>query len=168
MEDALYQELRRLAQHYMRGERPGHLLQATALVNEAYLRLASLERMEWRDRPHFVAAAAAEMRRVLIDTARSRNRQKRGGGLQLTSIDGKDLPGRGPGVDVEALDDALGALEQFDAQLARIVELRYFGGLTLEETADALAISPATVGRGWITARAWLRHYLDTSHAAGE
>lgn len=156
----VYEELRKLAQHYMRGERANHVLQATALVNEAYVRLAGMSGMQWRDRTHFFAMAATQMRRILIDQARGRNRGKRGGGVQLTSIDRHDRAAPEPDVDVEALDEALTELARLDPQQARIVELRFFGGLTLEETAQALEISPATVGRDWVSARAWLHHYL--------
>jgi RNA polymerase sigma factor (TIGR02999 family) len=156
----VYDELRRLAHHYMRGERPDHVLQTTALVNEAYLRLAGLSRMEWRDRTHFFAMAATQMRRILVDYARERDAGKRGGGVHVTSLDGlaADVPDRG--VDVTALDAALEQLARFDAQQARIVELRFFGGLTMDETAKTLQISPATVGREWVSARAWLYHHL--------
>ena len=157
----VYDELRRLAHHYMRGERPDHVLQTTALVNEAYLRLAGMSRMEWRDRTHFLAMAATQMRRILVDYARERNAGKRGGDLHVTAIDlAADIPDRG--VDVTALDTALDELARFDAQQARIVELRFFGGLTMEETAKALDISPATVGRDWVSAKAWLHHHLTT------
>lgn len=156
----IYDELRRLAQHYMRGERADHVLQATALVNEAYVRLAQMHRMQWRDRTHFFAMAATQMRRILIDQARGRDRGKRGGGVLLTSVDGHDPVAPEPTVDVEALDQALTELARFDPQQARIVELRFYGGLTLDETAQALEISPATVGREWVSARAWLHHYL--------
>lgn len=156
----VYEELRRLAHHYMRGERADHVLQATALVNEAYVRLAHMHRTQWRDRTHFFAMAATQMRRILIDHARGRDRGKRGGGVLLTSVDRHDAAAPGPPVDVEALDQALTELARFDPQQARIVELRFFGGLTMDETAQALAISPATVGRDWVSARAWLHHYL--------
>lgn len=157
----VYDELRRLAHHYMRGERPDHVLQTTALVNEAYLRLAGMSRMQWRDRTHFLAMAATQMRRILVDYARERNAGKRGGDLHVTAIDrAPDIPDRA--VDVTALDTALDELARFDAQQARIVELRFFGGLTMEETAKALDISPATVGRDWVSAKAWLHHHLTT------
>lgn len=161
LDASVYGELRRLAAHYMRQERPGHVLQPTALVNEAYLRLAQNDRMEWRDRSHFVAMAATHMRRILVDCARNRDRVKRGGGVHMTSIEGHDIAHAQPDVDIEALDEALTALAAFDETRARIVELRYFGGLTIDETAGALGISAATVSRDWIAARAWLRHYLE-------
>ncbi|MGH9411116.1 MAG: ECF-type sigma factor [Vicinamibacterales bacterium] len=157
---ALYAELRRLAHHYMRGERAGHILQTTALVNEAYIKLASLHRTVWRDREHFMAMAATAMRRVLVDEARARSREKRGGRVVLTSLDNQDAAAPDSGVDVEALDTALDVLAQLDARQAQIVELRFFAGLTTEETAQALDISPATVGREWTSARAWLHHQL--------
>jgi RNA polymerase sigma factor (TIGR02999 family) len=144
----------------MRGERSDHVLQTTALVNEAYLRLAGLSRMEYRDRTHFFALAATQMRRILVDYARERHRDKRGGGVQVTSISDLEADIPDGGVDVSALDEALVELARFDARQARIVELRFFGGLTMEETANALDISPATVGREWISAKAWLYHHL--------
>jgi RNA polymerase sigma factor (TIGR02999 family) len=155
----VYEELRRLAHHYMRGERAGHTLQTTALVNEAYLRLADLDRMEWRDRAHFFAMAATLMRRILVDHARDRARDKRGGRVVLTSLDGKEIASAS-NVDVLALDEALDRLTAMDRQQSRIVELRFFGGLTIEETAAALDISPATVKREWTSAKAWLHQQL--------
>jgi len=155
----VYDELRRLAHKYMRGEREGHMLQTTALVNEAYLRLVDLDRMEWRDRAHFFAMAATLMRRILIDHARDRATDKRGGRVMLTPLDGKDV--RAPSnVDVIALDQALDRLAAMDPQQSRIVELRFFGGLTIEETAEALDISPATVKREWTSAKAWLHQQM--------
>jgi eukaryotic-like serine/threonine-protein kinase len=151
----LYDELHRLAHHYMRGERPNHTLQTTAVVNEAYLRLVGIDRMRWRDRTHFVAMAATAMRRVLVDHARAHVRDKRGGGVAITSLD-TDVAGPEPDVDVLALNDALDRLESLDPQQARIVELRYFGGLTVEEVAAALGVSTGTVKRDWAAAKAWL------------
>jgi len=156
----VYDELRRLAHHYMRAERPDHVLQTTALVNEAYLRLAGTTRLHWRGRTHFFAMAATQMRRILVDYARGRDRDKRGGGVHLTSIDDSALQVPDRAVDVTALDAALVELARFDLQQARIVELRFFGGLTMDETAQALEISPATVGREWVSAKAWLYHHL--------
>ncbi len=154
--DAVYPELRAIAQRQLGGERAGHTLQATALVNEAYMRLGGLERIEWRDRVHFVHMAARIMREVLVDHARRRAAHKRDGGERV-SLTGLDLAdGDAGGIDVAALDGALAALERFDAEKARIVELRYFGGLTIEETAEALGSSPATVKRHWQVARSWL------------
>jgi RNA polymerase sigma factor (TIGR02999 family) len=151
----VYDELRRLAQHYLRGERAGHTLQATALVNEAYLRLAEIDRMAFRDRTHFFAMAATVMRRVLVDYARERARGKRGGGVAMTTLDDR-VPAADPPVDVVALDRALERLTALDTRQARIVELRFFGGLTVDETAAALDISTATVKREWASAKAWL------------
>lgn len=154
--DAVYPELRAIAQRQLGGERAGHTLQATALVNEAYLRLSGLDRIEWRDRVHFVHMAARVMREVLVDHARRRSAAKRDGGERV-SLTGLGLAaGDDGGVDVAALDGALVALERLDADKARIVELRYFGGLTIEETAEALGLSPATVKRHWQVARSWL------------
>ena len=155
----VYKELRRLAHHYMQGERANHTLQTTALVNEAYLRLTDLTRMQWRDRAHFFAMAATLMRRVLVDHARDRARDKRGGGVVFTALE--DEPMAAPSsIDALALDEALDRLAAIDPQHARIVELRYFAGLTIEETSEALRISPATVKREWTFARAWLHHQL--------
>jgi RNA polymerase sigma factor (TIGR02999 family) len=155
----VHEELRRLAHRYMRGERAGHTLQTTALVNEAYMRLVDVERMEWRGRGHFFAMAATLMRRILVDHARDRDRDKRGGGVVLTSIGDKQIAAESS-LDVLALDDALDRLGAMDPQQARIVELRFFAGMTIEETADALDISPATVKRDWTWAKAWLHQQL--------
>jgi RNA polymerase sigma-70 factor (ECF subfamily) len=156
----VYAELRRLAQHYMKGERPAHTLQPTALVNEVYLRLAEIDRMQWRDRAHFIATAATLMRRVLVDYARAHARDKRGGQLSVTSLDDDQFADPGRGIDVVALDDALSALAQLDRRQSQVVELRFFGGLSVEETSDALNISPATVKREWTMAKAWLHTQL--------
>jgi RNA polymerase sigma factor (TIGR02999 family) len=155
----VYEELRRLAHHYMRGERLGHTLQTTALVNEAYMRLVQIERIEWNSRGHFFAMAATVMRRVLVDHARERARDKRGGGLVFTTR-AEQAAVSSPAIDVLALDEALDRLADMDPQQARIVELRYFTGLTIEETAETLGISPATVKRDWTWARAWLYQRL--------
>jgi RNA polymerase sigma factor (TIGR02999 family) len=159
----VYDELRTLARRHLNRERPDHTLQTTALVNEVYLRLVGLERMQWRDRAHFFAMTATLMRRVLVDYARSRQRDKRGGGLSITSIDGHDAAAESRSIDVVALDAALSQLADIDARQARIVELRFFGGMTVEETAEALEISPATVKREWASARAWLYHQIQTA-----
>lgn len=159
----VYEELRRLAAHHLRQERPGHTLQPTALVHEAYLRLSGLREMQLHNRAHFYGAAARVMRRVLVDHARKHRALKRGGpeaALQLeesaeTPID-MDL-------DLEALDDALDALEAIAPEKAKVVELRYFGGLSVEETGEYLGISPATVKRYWSFARAWLFRRLSSS-----
>lgn len=155
----VYKELRRLAHHYMQGERANHTLQTTALVNEAYLRLTDLTRMQWRDRAHFFAMAATLMRRILVDHARDRARDKRGGGVVFTTLQDERVA-TPPGIDALALDEALDRLAAIDPVQARIVELRYFAGLTIEETSEALRISPATVKREWTWARAWLYHKL--------
>lgn len=153
-------ELRRLAQHYMKGERQNHTLQPTALVNEMYVRLASIDRMQWRERAHFVGTAATLMRRVLVDYARSSARDKRGGQLSVTSLDDAQVADAGRALDVVALDDALAALAKIDPRQSQVVELRFFGGLTVEETAEALGLSPATVKREWTMAKAWLHDQL--------
>lgn len=157
----VYEELRRLAHHYMRNERSGHTLQTTALVNELYLRLAGIDGLEWRDRAHFFAMAATLMRRVLVDYARQRARDKRGAGLSIISLD-ENVIAPQPAVDVVALDDALARLAAVDSQQSRIVELRFFAGLSVKETAEALGVSPATVKRDWATAKLWLYHELTT------
>ena len=156
----LYAELHRLARRYMRGERPDHTLQPTALVNEAYLRLIDVNRVEWRNRTHFLALAAQMMRRILVESARNRHRQKRGGGAVRENIDNIDELPKPEERDVIALNDALSGLTTFDSRMSRIVELRYFGGLTVEETADVLNVSPETVMRDWKTAKAWLLREL--------
>jgi RNA polymerase sigma factor (TIGR02999 family) len=155
----VYEELRRLAHHYMRGERAGHTLQTTALVNEVYLRLAGIDGLRWRDRTHFFAMAATLMRRVLVDYARQRGREKRGGGVSVTSLDEHAVAAQ-PAVDIVALDQALERLASVDPQQSRVVELRFFAGLSVDETAEALGISPATVKRDWATARLWLYNEL--------
>ena len=151
----VYQELRRLAQYYMQGERPDHTLQATALVHEAYLKLAGPGAQDWRDRAHFFAAAAQVMRNLLVDHARSRRRLKRGGGCEVSLEEAVTLAA----VENEELleiDAALARLTKIDARQSRIVELRYFGGLSVEETAAVLDVSERTVRREWQMAKAWL------------
>jgi RNA polymerase sigma factor (TIGR02999 family) len=155
----VYQELRRLAQHYMRGERAAHTLQATALVNEVYMRLVGIEKVQWRDRAHFLAMAATLMRRVLVDYARLRKREKRGAGISVVSLD-ENVVAPQPDVDVIALDEALERLATLDPQQSRVVELRFFAGLSVEETAEVIGISPATVKRDWATAKLWLYNEL--------
>jgi RNA polymerase sigma factor (TIGR02999 family) len=152
----VYNELHRLARRYMRRERPDHTLQATSLVNEAYLRLIDVNRVEWRNRAHFLALAAHMMRRILVESARSRQRHKRGGGaVHLNLDDVHELPGsKEP--DLVALSDAISGLATFDARMGQVVELRFFGGLTVDETAHVLNVSPETVLRDWKTAKAWL------------
>jgi RNA polymerase sigma-70 factor (ECF subfamily) len=156
----VYQELRRLAKHYMRQERPGHTLQATALVNEAYLRLIDLNRIQWQDRAHFFAVAAQTMRRILVEFARRRNRQKRGGHGQQVPLDEAAAVSRDQGVDLVALNEALRGLAAVDARMSQVVELRFFGGLSIEETAEVLKVSPETVMRDWRTAKVWLLREL--------
>lgn len=156
----LYRELRRTAAAHLRRERPNHTLQPTALVNEAYLRLAAQGGADWSDRAHFLAASSHLMREILVDHARSRNRDKRGGGQRLVSLDDAVEPGVAPEVDLLSLDAALETLERVDPRQRRLVELRYFGGLTIEETAAVLGSSPATVKRDWRAAKAWLHRAL--------
>lgn len=152
--------LRRLAERYMAGERPDHLLQATALVNEVYLRLVGWRPVRWQDRAHFFGVVARMMRRILVDYARKRPRTSRGDARHVPLEDAVALA-RGRGADLVALDEALAALGQVDARKAQIVELRYFGGLTVEETAELLDVAPVTVMREWARAKAWL--YLELS-----
>jgi len=160
----VYEELHRLARRYMRQERPDHTLQATSLVNEAYLRLIDVNRVEWRDRAHFLAVAAQMMRRILVEFARNRQRQKRGGGAVHVSLDDmQELP-HSQGRDLVALSDALSTLATLDARMSQVVELKFFGGLTVEETADALNVSPETVMRDWKTAKAWLLREIRRGH----
>jgi RNA polymerase sigma factor (TIGR02999 family) len=156
----VYNELRRIARRYMARERPGHTLQATALVNEAYLRLVDAKEVGWRDRAHFFAISARTMRRILIESARARRFQKRGGGQERVTLeDSLAIQGR-PGPDLVALDDALNALAAMDPRRSQVVELRFFGGLSVEETAEVLKVSPETVHRDWKLARAWLLREL--------
>jgi RNA polymerase sigma factor (TIGR02999 family) len=155
----VYQELRRLARRHMRGERAGHVLQTTALVHEAYLRLIDLE-LGFRDRVHFFAVSARLMRRVLVDLARERQAAKRGGAAVVLPLDEELVPGQAPESDVLALDLALEQLSRLDGRKARVVELRIFGGLTIDETAQVLEISHATVERDLKLAKAWLARQL--------
>jgi len=159
---AVYRELRKIAHHCLRRERRGHTLNTTALVNEAYLKLAGLDRVLWRDRAHFLSIAARAMRRVLVDYAVARKTRKRGGG-QRVSLETVELQIDHRLDDVIAVDDALTRLERLNTRLARVVECRFFAGLNVEETADALALSPATVKRDWTVARAWLNRELGAS-----
>lgn len=161
---AVYNELRRLAAAYMRRERPGQTLQATALVHEAYLRLADAG-TPWSDRNHFIGIAARSMRQILVDRARARGAQKRWAGLDRVSLNEQLIAAAAEDAMLPALDEALERLEQIDPQQARIVELRYFVGLSNEEAADALGISPATLKRRWALARAWLFRELGGSVA---
>jgi RNA polymerase sigma-70 factor, ECF subfamily len=167
----VYDELRRIAAGYVRGERPGQTIQATALVNEAFVRLAGERARQFNGRTHFLAIAALSMRQILVQRARARNAIKRGGGPQRVTLDdinvanveaGFSRPELAPGdVDILALDEALSRLAALDAELAKVVELRYFGGLTVEEVADVMSTSPATVKRQWALARAWLKRAIE-------
>jgi RNA polymerase sigma-70 factor, ECF subfamily len=156
----VYQELRRLAAAYIRRERPGQTLQPTALVHEAYLRLMKDRPDRWQNRAHFCAIAAHSMRQILIERARARGAIKRGGGGPRVTLDEGLFPSAQPSIDLLALDEALERLTAMDPLHARIVELRFFGGLTVEETAEAVDLSPATVKRHWSVARAWLAREL--------
>lgn len=152
----VYDELRRIAHRYMRHERSGHTLQTTALVNEAYLRLAGDQKIEWENRAHFFAVMARVMRHVLTDHARRRSYAKRGGGVRQVSLPDSDLMTLERASELVALDEALGLLAKIDARKSEVVELRYFGGLSLEETAETLGVSVMTVRRDWRAAKAWL------------
>lgn len=157
----VYDELRRLAAGYLRRERAGQTIQATALVHEAYVRLVAERAHHWQNRTHFLAVAALSMRQILVQRARRRRAAKRGGDPERITLDERLLASSGrPSIDVIALDDALTRLAALDPQQAHIVELRYFGGLTVEEIADTLDLSPATVKRHWTLARAWLKREL--------
>jgi RNA polymerase sigma factor (TIGR02999 family) len=156
----VYDELRRRAKSYMRAERSDHTLQATALVNEAYIRLVDYRSMRWQDRVHFFAVAAQLMRRILVDHARRRNRAKREGRHYKLSLEGAISIPEPQDVDVISLDDALSGLEAIDPQKCRIVELRFFSGLTIEETAKVLAVAPDTVRRHWKSAQSWLHREM--------
>jgi RNA polymerase sigma factor (TIGR02999 family) len=156
----VYKELRRLARRQMRCERPGHTLQTTALVNEAYLRMAGQQQIEWRTRAHFFAMAAAMMRRILFDHARRRQVAKRGGGAVPCSLDDVAVVAAERSGEIVAIDEALTRLSALDERGYRIVEMRYFGGLTVEEISIVLNISAATVKRDWTAAKAWLAHEL--------
>jgi RNA polymerase sigma factor (TIGR02999 family) len=172
----VYDELRRIAAGYVRGERPGQTIQATALVNEAFVRLAGERARRFNGRTHFLAIAALSMRQILVQRARARNAIKRGGGPQRVTLDDANAANveaayigagiradlrRPDDIDVLALDEALSRLAELDKELAKVVELRYFGGLTVEEVADVMGTSPATVKRQWALARAWLKRALD-------
>lgn len=156
----VYGELHRLAARHLRRERAGHTLQATALVHEAYLRLLGERGVSWQNRAHFYAIAARRMRHILVEHARSRDAAKRGGGQYKLSLSKVDRFAPRGDVNLLALDEALERLEWIDPQKSRVIELRYFGGLTIEDTAEVLGISPATVKREWSMARAWLRREI--------
>ena len=176
----VYDELRRIAAGYVRGERPGQTLQATALVNEAFVRMAAERTRHFQGRTHFLAIAALSMRQILIQRARARRALKRGGAPARVTLDDQRVApdkiqagfvppeqDRHQDIDVLALDEALRKLAELDETLARIVELRYFGGMTVEETAEAVGVSPATVKRQWTLARVWLKRALDGESAHG-
>ena len=163
----VHDELRQLARRHMAGERPGHTLQATALVNEAYLRLIEVNQVRWQNRAHFFAMASRVMRRILVDAARARGYQKRGGGAETVSLDEALLVSGEPRQDLIALDDALNALAAFDLRKSQVVEMRFFGGLSVEETAEALHVSADTVMRDWRLAKAWLVRELSGEQLEG-
>jgi RNA polymerase sigma factor (TIGR02999 family) len=163
----VYEELRRMAARYMRGEREGHTLQASALVNEAYLRLADHRNMQWQGRAHFFGVAAQAMRRVLVDHARTRDSGKRGGGQQKVVLEEAALAAVEPEADLVALDEALRELARLSERKARVVELRYFGGLSVEEAAEVLGVAPVTVMRDWRIAKMWLLRELSNRRDEG-
>jgi len=156
----IYNELRHLAHHFLYRERSGHTLQTTALVHEAYLKLVDQRDPHWQNRAHFFAIAAQAMRRILIDSARKHAAQKRGGPLEKVSLDEALAISIEPNIKLLALDEALNTLAEIDPGQSRVVELRYFGGLTIEETAEVMNLSPATIKREWAMARAWLHQAL--------
>jgi RNA polymerase sigma factor (TIGR02999 family) len=156
----VYQELHRLAHQYMSRERPGHVLQTSALVNEAFLRLIDQRDVQWQNRAHFVGLAGQMMRRILVDYARNRAYLKRGGSAIQVSLDEELIVSEERSADVVALDDALESLARLDERKSRLVELRFFGGLSIEETAEVLGVSPGTVMRDWTLAKAWLRREM--------
>jgi RNA polymerase sigma-70 factor, ECF subfamily len=157
----VFDELRRVSRRYMRRERTGHTLQTTALVNEVYLRLVNVTGLDWKDRAHFFAVSAQMMRRILVDSARARASARRRGGIRASSVNFDQIPDlSGRGSELIALDDALNTLAQMDPRKARVIELRFFGGLSVEETAEVLRISPQSVMRDWKLAKAWLTREL--------
>jgi RNA polymerase sigma-70 factor (ECF subfamily) len=164
----VYEELHRLAQRYMADERPGHTLQATALVNEAYVRLANAGRGGWHDRAHFFAVSARVMRRILVDWARSRRAQKRGSDVPVLELqENLAVVGGKSGNDLIAIDDALTTLATLDSRQSQIVEMRFFGGLSVKETAEVLTVSEDTVRRDWTVAKSWLRRELSLESSHG-
>jgi RNA polymerase sigma-70 factor, ECF subfamily len=163
----VYEQLRRVAQHHMAGQRPGHILQTTALVNEVYLQLLDCGQMNWQDRAHFFAMSAQLMRRILIDVARARGSQKRGGDALHVSLDEVPSVCREPDPNLLALDDALKDLAAVDERKSKVVELRFFGGLSVEETAAVLKVSPETVMRDWRLAKLWLLRELSKGSERG-
>ena len=162
----VYDELRRLARRHLRRERPDHTLQSAALVNEAYLRMVHQEPPQWQNRAHFFGVAAQMMRHILVDHARGRMAAKRGAGAPRLTLDAQIVLPQSREVDLVALDDALNQLAVLDPQQGRLVELRFFGGLSIEEAAIVLGVSPATVKREWATARAWLQHEMKSKDEA--
>ncbi len=160
----VYHELHRLAKRYMSDERPGHTLQTTALVNEAYLRLVDTSRAGWEGRTHFFGACAQVMRHILVDWARSRHALKRGGDLSALDLNEAIAAAKQPESDLVAIDDALKSLEAVDPRKGRVVEMRFFGGLSVKETAEILKVSPETVQRDWKFAKSWLRRELSRRH----
>lgn len=164
--DAVYPELHRIAARHLRGERQGHTLQPTALVSEAYLRLVKQPAgKQWQDRTHFFAVAARVVRAVLVDHARARLATKRGSGAISVELSDAVAPVSAPPVDLIDLNSALAALEQIDPQQSRIVELRYFGGLSIDETAEVLAVSASAVDRDWLVAKTWIRRHMNGERA---
>jgi len=159
----VYAELRSIARARLRGERPDHLLQTTALVHEAYLRLIDIDRMPLKSRAHLLAVAARLMRQILVDHARRRGARKRGGEITVVTLDDVAAPATMPQVDVLALDETLAELSTFDARMHQLVELKFFAGLSIDEAAEALGVSHATIERDWTTARAWLHQRLNSS-----
>ncbi len=159
----VYEELHRLAHRYMGRERAGHTLQTSALVNEAYVRLIDWKNVRWQSRAHFFGVSAQLMRRILVDFARARGYQKRGGGERAVTLDDAAVVTHSKGADMVALDEALVSLAELDERQSKVVELRFFGGLSVEETAEVLKVSPGTVRRDWRLARAWLHRELSKS-----
>lgn len=158
----VYQELHRLAHHYMKRESPHHTLQTSALVNEAFVRLVDQKNVKWQNRAHFFGIAAQMMRRILVDHARSRHYAKRGGGAQQISFDEALVISDERTAEVVAVDEALQRLEEFDARKSKIVEMRFFAGLSIQETAEVLGVSPGTIMRDWTLAKAWLRREISS------
>ena len=163
----VYQELHRLAHHYMKRESPGHTLQTSALVNEAYVRLVDQNNVQWQNRAHFYGIAAQMMRRILVDYARNRRYAKRGGGAQKVSLNEALIVSDERSEEVVSVHEALEQLAAFDPRKSQIVELRFFGGLSIEETAEVLDVSPGTVMRDWTLAKAWLRREMSNNSSAG-
>lgn len=164
----VYAELRRMARRYMDRRQVAHTLQTTALIHEAYLRLVDQQEVHWQNRAHFFAVAATAMRHILVDHARTRQAAKRGGGIQQVTLDEAAIVSVEQAAELVALDDALQSLAAFDPRKSRVVELKYFGGLTVEETAEALQVSPETVARDWRLARTWLLRELSNTAMSDE